>query len=86
MPWFWSDQHGVNVQIYGFPKPEHQMVERRLAAPGSFVRFYLQGRIIEAAVAVNAAKELRFTRKLIEQAKPVDLDKLADASVAINKL
>ena len=86
LPWFWSDQHGVNVQIYGFPKPEHQMVERRLAAPGSFVRFYLQGRIIEAAVAVNAAKELRFTRKLIEQAKPVDLDKLADANVAINKL
>ena len=86
LPWFWSDQHGVNVQIYGFPKPEHQMVERRLAAPGSFVRFYLQGSIIEAAVAVNAAKELRFTRKLIEQAKPVDLDKLADANVAINKL
>ena len=86
LPWFWSDQHGANVQIYGFPKPEHQMVERRLAAPGSFVRFYLQGSIIEAAVAVNAAKELRFTRKLIEHAKPVDLDKLADASVAINKL
>ena len=86
LPWFWSDQYGMNLQIYGVPMPTHQVVRRGDPASGSFVLFYLAGGVIQAAIAPNAARDLRFARRLIEQRKPVDVERLADADTPMSKL
>ena len=86
LPWFWSDQYGMNLQIYGVPMPTHQVVRRGDPASGSFVLFYLAGGVIQAAIGPNAARDLRFARRLIEQRKPVDIERLADADTPMSKL
>ena len=86
LPWFWSDQYGMNLQIYGMPVPRHQVVTRGDPSAGSGVLFYLAGDVVEAAIGINAARDLRFARRLIEQRKPVDAARLADPSTPLAKL
>jgi 3-phenylpropionate/trans-cinnamate dioxygenase ferredoxin reductase subunit len=86
LPWFWSDQYGMNLQIYGMPTPAHRVVQRGDPASGSFVLFYLAGDVVQAAVGANAARDLRIARRLIEQRKPVDAERLADLNTPMAKL
>jgi 3-phenylpropionate/trans-cinnamate dioxygenase ferredoxin reductase component len=86
LPWFWSDQYDMNLQIYGLPAPSQRAVVRGDMTSGSFVVFYLEGDRVKAAVAVNAARDLRFARRLIEQAKSVRDADLANLGVPLAKL
>lgn len=83
LPWFWSDQYGMNLQIYGVPTPAQQVVVRGVAGSDSFVLFYLESDVVKAAIGPNAARDLRLARRLIEQRKPVDPQRLADAGIAM---
>jgi 3-phenylpropionate/trans-cinnamate dioxygenase ferredoxin reductase subunit len=86
LPWFWSDQYAMNLQIYGVPSATDRVVARGVPGSDSFVLFYVDGDVVKAALGPNAAKDLRFARRLIEQRKPVDPDRLADAGVPMAKL
>jgi 3-phenylpropionate/trans-cinnamate dioxygenase ferredoxin reductase component len=86
LPWFWSDQYGMNLQIFGVPMPTHRVVRRGDPVSDSFVLFYLADDVIQAAIGPNAARDLRFARRLIEQRKPVDAERLADLSIPMSKL
>jgi 3-phenylpropionate/trans-cinnamate dioxygenase ferredoxin reductase subunit len=86
LPWFWSDQHEMNLQIYGIPTQMHRVVARGAPGSTSFVLFYLDGDVVQAALGPNAAKDLRFARRLIEQRRPIDAQRLADLSVPMAKL
>lgn len=86
LPWFWSDQYDMNLQIYGMPARSHRLIARGDIASGSFLYFFVEGDVIKAALGVNAARDLRFAGRLIEQRRPVDLDRLADADVPMAKV
>ncbi len=86
LPWFWSDQYDMNLQIYGMPAPGDRLVVRGEPDAGSFLLFYLDGEVVRAAIGVNAARDLRFARRLIEQRKPVEAERLADAAVPMAKV
>lgn len=86
LPWFWSDQYGMNLQIYGVPTPAHRVVQRGDQASGGFVLFYLAGDVVQAAIGPNAARDLRFARRLIEQRRPVNVERLADLGTPMSKL
>ena len=42
--------------------------------------------MVKAAIGPNAARDLRFARRLIEQRKPVDPQRLVDIAVPMSKL
>jgi 3-phenylpropionate/trans-cinnamate dioxygenase ferredoxin reductase subunit len=84
LPWFWSDQYGMNLQIYGVPMSSHRVVARGTRGADSFVLFYLDGDVVKAALGPNASRELRFARRLIEQKKAVSADRLADVGVPMS--
>jgi 3-phenylpropionate/trans-cinnamate dioxygenase ferredoxin reductase component len=86
LPWFWSDQYDMNLQIYGLPAPSQRAVIRGDMSSGSFLVFYLDEDHVQAAVGVNAARELRFARRLIEQRKSVRDTDLAHAGTALATL
>src|SRR5262249_52138683 len=86
LPWFWSDQYGMNLQIYGVPEPWQRVVARGRRGWESFVLFHGDGDVVKAALGPNAAKDLRFARRLIEQRRPVDPQRLADTGVPMSKL
>jgi 3-phenylpropionate/trans-cinnamate dioxygenase ferredoxin reductase component len=86
LPWFWSDQLGTNLQIYGWPQPRHRVVSRTLGSPGSQIHFLLDGPRVEGAIAINAPRELRMSRRLIEQAIEVNDAQLRDPGMRLSSL
>ena len=86
LPWFWSDQYDVNLQILGLPARWPEPVVRGDPASGSFSHFYLDGERIAAIVSVNAPRDLRAAKKLVQTRKPVTAASLADPAVQLQRL
>ena len=86
LPWFWSDQFDVNLQIFGMPAPAHQTVLRGSADSNAFVMFFLDHGRVAAALGPNSARDLRFARRLIERGTLVDPALLADVEMPLSKL
>ena len=86
LPWFWSDQYDVNLQILGLPARWSDPVVRGDPASGSFSHFYLDGERIAAIVSVNAPRDLRAAKKLVQTRKPVSAASLADPAVQLQRL
>ncbi len=86
LPWFWSDQYDVNLQILGLPARWPDPVVRGDPASGSFSHFYLDGERIAAIVSVNAPRDLRAAKKLVQTRKAVRPESLADPAVQLQRL
>jgi len=86
LPWFWSDQYDLKLQIYGLPASSHQAVMRGDPSSGTFLAFYLEADRVKAVVGANALRDLRVARKLIEQGKVVRADDLADTARPLAEL
>jgi hypothetical protein len=61
-------------------------VTRRAPAGGGFSHFYLDGERIVSIVAVNAPRDLRAAKKLVETRKAVRAEDLANPAVPLQKL
>ena len=84
--WFWSDQYDANLQYAGFHSTWEQLVVRgRLGSDGFLACYVNEGRI-DAAVALNRAKDLRRVMPLIKARRPIDLEQLRDESVDLRSL
>ncbi len=81
VPWFWSDQYDVKLQIAGLPDGADRQVVRGDPAAGAFAVFHVAGDRIVCVEAVNAAAEFMGGRQLIARATPVDAARLADPAV-----
>ncbi len=81
VPWFWSDQYDLNLQMAGRPSGADDVVVRGTVDDLSFCAFYLCGGRLTGAVAVNRPRDLRGAMTLIEKGVLVDPDALADETV-----
>lgn len=86
LPWFWSDQYDANIQILGMPVNWPAAVVRGDTAAKSFSLFYLREDRIEAVVSVNAPRDLRAARRLVEQARIVRAENLSDPKTNLQRL
>lgn len=86
VPWFWSDQYDVKLQIVGLSQGYTQAVVRGNPDDGAFAVFYLKdGRLI-AVDAINSPREYMMGRKLVtEHARP-DPERIADPEVPVKEL
>ncbi len=87
VPWFWSDQFDLRLQIAGLAVDVAETVIRGDPREAKFAVFHLaaDGRL-QAVEAVNATPEYMTGRLLIGRAKPVDRARLADRTVPIKQL
>jgi 3-phenylpropionate/trans-cinnamate dioxygenase ferredoxin reductase subunit len=83
VPWFWSDQYDVKLQIAGVPFEADDLLVRGDPTSANFAVFHMKGERIMAVEAVNAPAEFMGGRLLIGQAKAVDKAKLADPAVSM---
>lgn len=83
VPWFWSDQYDLKLQIAGLPLAADREVVRGDPADGHFAVFHLAGDQIVSVEAVNAPPEFMAGRQLIAKALPIDAAKLADPTVSM---
>lgn len=70
-PWFWSDQHGANVQMLGEFKDSQEAVEMPQKPGAARVILYTRGGIVQGAVGINAGREMRILRRELESGQPV---------------
>ncbi len=87
LPWFWSDQYDVKLQIAGVSAGYDQCVLRGVAEPGSsFSAWYLnQGRLI-AVDAINDPRAYVVASKLILRSARPSLQILADQDRDLKEL
>jgi 3-phenylpropionate/trans-cinnamate dioxygenase ferredoxin reductase subunit len=78
VPWFWSDQYDVKLQIAGLAQNYDSVVVRGDPNTNSFAVFYLkQGRLI-AVDAINRPREFMQSKKLVTQGPVIPVEELAD--------
>ena len=86
IPWFWSDQYDVNIQLVGLPTDWDSTVLRGDPDESQLIEFYLRDGRIEGAAALNNPRDIRFARRLMQAAKVVDPAALADPEVKLQTL
>jgi 3-phenylpropionate/trans-cinnamate dioxygenase ferredoxin reductase subunit len=84
--WFWSDQYDANLQYAGFHTKWEQLVVRGRLDSGSYLACYVNGDRIDAAVALNRAKDIRRVMPIIKSRRAVNLEQLRDESVDLRSL
>jgi len=85
IPWFWSDQLDNKLLIVGLSQGHDRIVMRGEPASRSFSVCYLADRELLAVEAINHSKDYMAARKLIAERVKMNLDKLADPSVALKE-
>jgi 3-phenylpropionate/trans-cinnamate dioxygenase ferredoxin reductase component len=80
VPWFWSDQYDLKLQIVGLSHGHDRLITRGRPEERSFITFYLQAGRIIAADAVNRPKDFLAAKRLVAELAQIAPDRLADES------
>lgn len=78
VPWFWSDQYELKLQMVGLSEGYERLVVRGSFAQRSFAAFYLLGERIIAADVVGRPADFMIAKRLIAERVPVTAENLAD--------
>lgn len=78
VPWFWSDQYDLKLQIAGIATGECERVLRGNPADRSIAVFHLRDGTLQAVEAVNRPREFMLGKKLIAAGARLDPKELAD--------
>lgn len=81
VPWFWSDQYDIKLQIAGFARDYDTTIVRGDAASKSFAVYYLSGTRLIAVDAIGAPREFITAKKLLAARAALDPEAVANTSV-----
>lgn len=83
VPWCWSDQYGVNLQVTGWPEAAHDVIVRGSIDDLDFSAFFLAAGTIVGAIAIGRPGDVRQARKWIVTREQPDAAVLADESAQL---
>ena len=86
VPWFWSDQYDLKLQIAGLSAGYDDVVIRGNPADRSFACLYLKDKKLIATDAVNSPKEFVQSKALIASRIELDRKQLADTDIQLKEL
>ena len=86
VPWFWSDQYDLKLQIAGLARPTDTLVRRGDPSSRKFAVFHLRDGVVAAVEAVNAAPEYMIGKKLVAEGKTIAPEMLADTSIPMKQM
>ena len=87
VPWFWSDQYDLRLQIAGIPFDATRIVVRGDIAAGKFALFHLlEDGTVQAVEAVNASTEFMGGRRIVQRRKKLTAERISDLSVTMQEL
>ena len=84
VPWFWSDQYSIKLQMAGLGQGFDEIVVRGNMNAGlesSFSLFYLREKVLLATDCVSRPKEFMMSKQLIKNRSLLDSSVLSDESV-----
>jgi 3-phenylpropionate/trans-cinnamate dioxygenase ferredoxin reductase component len=86
LPWFWSDQYDLKLQMAGLSRGFDEVVLRGSPQTRSFCAFYLRAGRLIALDAVNRPQDFMMGRRLLTAGAVVDAARLADESVPLKTI
>lgn len=86
LPWFWSDQYDVNLQVLGIPSEDGTHVLRGSVDEMRFCMFQVVEGRLRSAIAVNMAKELKLAKRWHTQNRCPDISELGDPATRLERL
>lgn len=86
VPWFWSDQYDIKLQMTGINDPDDQVVVRGDSGTRSFSVCYLRDGILVAVNALNRPKDFLQAKKAIAAKITPDISRLTDTETPIKNL
>jgi 3-phenylpropionate/trans-cinnamate dioxygenase ferredoxin reductase component len=87
VPWFWSDQYDLRLQIAGLPFDATEIAVRGDVAGGKFALFHLTADgSVQAVEAVNAPPEFMGGRRIIARRKRLTRARIEDMSISMQEL
>jgi len=86
VPWFWSDQYDVKLQIAGLSEGYDQAVVRGDPDSGSFALYYFAGGELLAVDAINSMRDFMSGKKWLAERKRPDPARVADPSVDLKNI
>lgn len=86
VPWVWSDQYDINLQVTGRPLPTDEVVFRGDPYSNEFSAMLLRDDVLVGAIGVNCADDVRAARAVIGQGLRPDRRALADTANDLREL
>ena len=86
VPWQWSDQYDLKLQIAGYPFDVDDILVRGDPASGKFAVFHLNGDLVQSVEAINSPPEFMVSKQLIGNRKSVNKTRLADPTVSMKEV
>lgn len=86
IPWFWSDQYDLKLQIAGLSAGYDQVVIRGDIRSRSFACVYLREQVLIAIDAVNNPRDFVQAKTLIKDKAIIDPGELANADIALKEM
>ena len=85
VPWFWSDQYDLKLQIVGLSEPGDQVVLRGSMDEAKFSACYLRDGVFVAINCINALRDFTAAKKLVAGRARPDPAKLTDAGIPLKE-
>lgn len=85
VPWFWSEQGSMRLQMVGLMPPDGLPIRRPGATPASFSLLHYQGERLACVESVNAPLDHMAARKLLEAGRSIAPEIAADTTVPLKQ-
>jgi 3-phenylpropionate/trans-cinnamate dioxygenase ferredoxin reductase subunit len=86
IPWFWSNQADLKLQIAGLSAGHDRTLVRRDDAKGKYSVLYYRGESILAADCVNAPLDFMAVRAALAKGAVIPYDEAADPAVQLKSI
>lgn len=86
VPWFWSDQFEIRLQMAGLPAGFDQTVIRGMMEANKFSVFYFRDRQLLGVDSINRPADHMVARKLLASRKPLTPEQAADEAINLKDL
>jgi len=86
VPWFWSDQYDLKLQMVGINHGYEEVVVRGSMAENNFSAFYLKEGVVIAVDTVNRPKDFMVGKKLVAERVTAAPAALRDESIELKSL
>jgi 3-phenylpropionate/trans-cinnamate dioxygenase ferredoxin reductase subunit len=85
VPWFWSDQYELKLQMVGIAEGHDQQIVRGDLAGDSFAVFYLKDGAMISATSVNRPLDFTLAKKMVAGQMRVPAEMLADEAIPLKQ-
>jgi 3-phenylpropionate/trans-cinnamate dioxygenase ferredoxin reductase subunit len=83
VPWFWSDQYDVKLQIAGLSAGYDRVVVRHGRREGSVSHWHFVGTTLLAVDAMNDPRSFMLAKQLLQAGTPVEPDRISDPALEL---